>query len=211
MKDNEPFWDQIFKEKGTLWTFEPSESAMRALSIFQEHGVQEVLVPGAGYGRNALLFHRHQMKVRGIEISATAISLAKANGADFPIVHASVTEMPLDDQTYGGIFCYALLHLFSLEQRKNILKACYEQLRPGGIMVFTVLSTLSGLYGQGRKLSRNRFHLQPSLDVYFYDEAALVREFVPWGLSAYGPIAEPVRHIPDAEPLPCHLVVCMKN
>lgn len=58
-----------------------------------------MLIPGIGYGRNAQIFRDNGMKVTGIEISGTAIEMAKKHyGSDMTIYHGSVTDMPFDDQ-----------------------------------------------------------------------------------------------------------------
>lgn len=44
--------------------------------------VKNILIPGIGYGRNAQVFRENGMSVTGIEISQTAIDLAKKHFGD---------------------------------------------------------------------------------------------------------------------------------
>ncbi len=63
--------------------------------FFLEKNVKDILVPGIGYGRNAKVFIENSINVTGIEISKTAIDLARENGLeDVSIYHGSVNEMP---------------------------------------------------------------------------------------------------------------------
>ncbi len=71
------FWESSFIEKQTMWGFKPAESAVAAKDIFIQEKVKEVLIPGIGYGRNAQIFLDAGMDVTGIEISKTAIDLAR--------------------------------------------------------------------------------------------------------------------------------------
>lgn len=104
-------WEAVFMDKQTMWGLEPTTSALLARDRFVCSGAKDVLIPGVGYGRNAKPFLERGMAVTGIEISETAIALARSQlGLDFPIHHASVSSMPLDDRQYDGIF-WALLQV----------------------------------------------------------------------------------------------------
>ncbi|MDR3142764.1 MAG: class I SAM-dependent methyltransferase [Tannerellaceae bacterium] len=104
MTQTAEFWKESFKEKQTMWGFEPADSAIRAKDLFLREGIKDVLIPGIGYGRNAKIFIESGMRVTGIEISQTAIGLARKNKLDIPVYHGSVTDMPFDNCLYGGIF-----------------------------------------------------------------------------------------------------------
>jgi 2-polyprenyl-3-methyl-5-hydroxy-6-metoxy-1,4-benzoquinol methylase len=107
MKD---FWESMFREEKTTWGFEASDSAILSKDFFLKKNAKEILIPGIGYGRNAKIFCEHGLNVTGIEISKSAIDLAKeTNGLNIKIYKGSVTEMPFDTKTYDGIFCYAVL------------------------------------------------------------------------------------------------------
>ena len=85
--------------------------------FFLEKKVKDIFIPGIGYGRNAKVFIDNGINVTGIEISKTAINLARQNN----IYHGSVTEMPFDNKLYDGIFCYALIHLLNSNERKKFI------------------------------------------------------------------------------------------
>ena len=82
------------------------------------------------------MFINNGINVTGIEISQTAIDLAKQNGLeDISIYHGSVNKMPFDNNLYDGIFSHALLHLLNDQEREKFIKNCFNQLKPGGYMV----------------------------------------------------------------------------
>src|SRR6187431_2536141 len=91
------FWEAAFSKMQLAWGLEPTESARLAGGHFGRLGVKDVLIPGIGYGRNAKPFLERDMSVTGIEISETAIALARSRlGLEIPIVHGSVADMPFD-------------------------------------------------------------------------------------------------------------------
>jgi len=204
------FWENMFQKIGVLWQFEPADSAIYARKLFNENELLKILIPGVGYGRNAKLFTESGFDVTGIEISETAIGIARKNGLEFPIHHGSVAQMPFDDSVYDGIFCYALIHLLNQNERRQFLKSCYNQLRPGGIMVFAVVSKAYKLYGNGKLIGKDRFRIQNGLDVFFYDQDSIECELGEFEMVECYEIDEPVKHLENEEPMKFWLVVCRK-
>jgi SAM-dependent methyltransferase len=206
------FWDSSFKKMQTLWGFEPSDSAIQALDFFQMQKAMEILIPGIGYGRNAKLFCENGFNVTGIEISRTAIGLARTkNDLGIEIHHGSVTDMPFDNKIYDGIFCYALLHLLNLGERRKFIGDCYRQLKPGGHMIFVVVSKKVPMYGEGKKLSTDRFERLAGVKVFFYDEASIKREFRNFGLVDISEIDEPIKHMPEEAAMRFIVIRCGKG
>jgi len=206
------FWEHMFRQIGCMWQFEPAESAIFACRCFADHGLNKILIPGVGYGRNARIFVENGFELNGIEISETAIALARESGLSFRIHHGSVVDMPFDEEVYDGIFCYALLHLLNRKDRRKFLSDCYNQVREDGLMIFTVVSkAYAKLYGNGRFISKDRFRIQSGLDVFFYDADSLVKEFGQFGMIEFVEIEEPVKHMPAEEPMKFWRVTCQKT
>lgn len=194
-----------------MWGMEPAESATIALQRFQERGVGEVLVPGFGYGRNAKLFLDHGMAVTGIEISQTAIAIAREElGLTIPIHHGSAAEMPFDEKQYDGIFCYALLHLLDEQERRQLIDGCYRQLKPGGLFLLTTLSKNDSMFGKGREVADNRYETNGGALLYYYEKEQLQKEFAIYPSVEIVEIEEPNRRNPAAPPTRMWLVTAEK-
>jgi SAM-dependent methyltransferase len=186
------FWEAAFTSMGVAWGLEPTRSASLARDDFARVGVTSDLIPGIGYGRNARPFLDSGMSVTGIEISETAIALARTQlGLQIPIYHGSVADMPFDRQQYEGIFCYGLIYLLDARGRAKLIRDCYRQLSPGGHMIFTVISKRAPMYGQGPRLGDDWYERLPNLPMYFYDAESVKREFGPYGLLELSEIDEP--------------------
>lgn len=206
------FWESSFIEKQTMWGFEPAESAVLAKDIFVENKVKNILLPGIGYGRNAKIFLNNGIRVTGIEISQTAIDLARTeNKLDIPIYHGSVTDMPFDNILYDGIFSYALIHLLNKPERKQFIKNCYNQLNTNGYMIFSTISKASPMYGKGTKLSKDRFKTANGANLFFYDEESIKQEFGKYGFIRSEPIEEPIKFAANHPPMQFTIVICQKR
>jgi SAM-dependent methyltransferase len=205
------YWESRFKNEGEMWKSEPSDSAINSLRLFKYEKINQILIPGFGYGRNARLFIDNGFKVTGIEVSRSAIELARADGIECKIHHGSVSSMPFDDEQYKGIFCYALIHLLNKPERRRFLSSCYEVLNENGLMIFVAASKDTGLFGSGKFLSRNRYELAKGLKVYFYDSDSVFKEFSAFGLIECKDIEEPVKFLKGEEPVKMKYVLCKKK
>jgi SAM-dependent methyltransferase len=205
------FWEERFREEGKIWGDTPSRSVACAIGLFNKNGVGSVLVPGSGYGRNAESFARAGFEVTGIEISESAVTLARQNTSDVRYYHGSVLDMPIDDSTYDGIYCFNVLHLFRKNDRMTFLQRCREQLNDGGVMFFVVFSDKEPSYGKGRMVEENTFESKPGREVHYYSPEDLAMEFRELEVLAAGMIEDPEEH--GAEGRHIHLLryICVRN
>lgn len=197
------FWEEAFKDKKEMWGLEPAKSTVLTKDFFIEQGVRNVLIPGIGYGRNANIFIENRIAVTGIEISQTAIDLAKKHFGDkLSIFHGSVTEMPFEDNTYDGIFCYGLIYLLDEDERAKLIQDCFNQLKENGFMVFTAITKDAQTYGQGTEITKDRFEMFGGVKIFFYDKESIQEEFGNYGLFEVTEVTENY---------PFHLIKCQKK
>ena len=205
------FWESSFIENQMMWGFEPSDSAILTKDFFIERKVKDILIPGIGYGRNAKIFIDNGINVTGIEISETAIDLAKQNDLNINIFHGSVTDMPFDNKLYDGIFCYALIHLLNEHERDKFIKDCYNQLKPNGYMIFTTISKEAPMFGKGKQLDKDYFEIMEGLKMFFYDSDSIKQEFGEYGLMEFSEVVEPHKNAENKPPFKFIMVKCQKK
>jgi len=158
--------------------------------------LKKILIPGFGYGRNAKIFTDNGFNVTGIEISETAINLAKKYyGDNIRVYHGSVNDMPFDQELYDGIYCYALIHLLSAKERIKLITDCYNQLRPNGHIVFVAISKMDTRYGEGKEIIKDTFETRHGVKLFFYDSDSVETEFGNYGLIEAKEITEPAKNI----------------
>ncbi|MDR2036947.1 MAG: class I SAM-dependent methyltransferase [Bacteroidales bacterium] len=204
------FWELAFQEKQAMWGFEPADSAIFAKDFFLEKGIKNILIPGIGYGRNAKIFLENGIAVTGIEISETAIALAQKAGLTVPVYHGSVTDMPFNDQHYGGIYCYALIHLLNEPERKKFISDCYNQLEDGGYMFFVTVSKKDPICGRSRPLGNDTFETQAGVRLFFYDKNSIEQEFGQYGLMEFWEIEEEMKFKENHPSMIFTLIKCRK-
>lgn len=205
------YWENKFSTLGASWGNEPCDSAILVAQEFSQQNISSVLIPGIGYGRNTSPFLEKNIDITGIEISKSAIKIARNNKLFFPIHEGSVLDMPLSNRKYQGIFCYSLLHLFNKMERKKILESSYKQLEKNGIMYYIVASIKNEWYGRGKKIGRNYYQLEDGLKVFYYSAADIKKEFENFGLVEYREFEEPIKFLENEPTLKCFLAKCIKK
>ncbi len=206
------FWETTFSEKNEMWGMEPCPSALRAKDRFVQRGAKSILVPGFGYGRNAKVFMDAGMEVTGIEISKTAIGLARKHfGPSMAIHEGSVSDMPFDAKVYDGIFCYALIHLLDEAARKKLIEDCYRQLATKGTMYFVTISKRDPRYRSGKEIGADWFETFPGVRLFFYDAETIKKDFGSFGLVESLEIDEPNKHMPAGAQMGFAVAICQKG
>jgi SAM-dependent methyltransferase len=206
------FWETSFRDKQEMWGWEPADSSIEASDFFRKNGLTNILIPGFGYGRNAKVFTNNGCRVTGIEISETAIDLAKKEfGESLKIYHGSVSAMPFDQQLYDGVFSYSLIHLLNAEERKKLIADCYNQLKPNGYMIFVTISKMDFRYGKGNEIDKDTFEVWPGLTLFFYDLDSITSDFGNYGFINAEAINEPVIELANKPKQKFWYILCKKS
>ncbi len=188
------YWEGRFIAEGQVWGTEPSGTAVAAAELFRAEGLQSILVPGAGYGRNAAYLAAQGFSVEGIEIADEARRLAETFCPGLTIFPGSVLDMPFSPAIYDGVYCFNVLHLFRREDRLRFIRLCLNQLRPGGISYFTVFSEQEPSFGRGAQVEVNTFESKPGRPVHYFDEADLREHFAACEVMETGLASDPEDH-----------------
>lgn len=206
------FWESSFRDKQAMWGFEPADSAVETSQSFKQLGLKKILIPGFGYGRNAQVFMDSGFEITGIEISETAIELARKHyGDQVKIHHGPVNDMPFDNQVYDGIFCYALIHLLDHQDRLKLIDDCYRQLKPNGYMVFVALSKNTATYGEGLPIGPDQFESKHGVKLFYYGPESINQEFGSYGLLETKEIDEPAKNMPNKPSQKFWQITCRKK
>ncbi|MCD8740980.1 class I SAM-dependent methyltransferase [Mucilaginibacter roseus] len=205
------FWEKSFQDKQEMWGWEPADSVAETVELFKRNGLNKILIPGFGYGRNAKPFYDNGFNVTGIEISETAIDLAKNHfGESVKIHHGPVGSMPFDQELYNGVFCYSLIHLLGPAERSKLIAECYQQLETNGYMVFITISKNDPRYREGEIVDKDTIRKSYGVTLYFYDPESIQADFGDYGLIEAREITEPKENLGNKPTQRFWYIVCKK-
>ncbi len=188
------YWQERYLRNGRIWGDASSPTAALAAELFQRQRVQRVLVPGAGYGRNAGFLARAGFTVTGVEISPEAIRLGQQDHPDVTFVEGSFLDTPLEPGSFDGVYCFNILHLFRQADRQRFMQRCRDCLRDGGLAFVVVFSDAEPSCGRGAQLEENTFESKPGRPVHYFTAADLDGHFRGFEILERGRVEDPEDH-----------------
>jgi SAM-dependent methyltransferase len=173
------FWDGVLAGEAPAWGRGPSP-AVDVLAARLRPGAR-VLVPGCGYGRNALALAERGFAVTAYDYSAAGIARAAVEAAHPHaryLVRDALAPTP-PGEPYDGVLCHFFLHLFRAAERQRIVAGLASALAPGGLLLATGLSTRCPFAGNGEELEPDTWSNPGWVPIHFYTPATLAAELAP--------------------------------
>jgi SAM-dependent methyltransferase len=115
---------------------------------FTAYRGKRVLDVGCGAGTDLVRFARGGAIVSGVDISASAIALARQNfaqqGLTADLREADGEALPFADDTFDFVFAHGVVQYTARDQA--LVAECRRVLKPGGTAVFQVYNRISWLH-----------------------------------------------------------------
>ncbi len=192
--ENKRYWENQYSKNNHIWGEEHSLSAEKALILFNQYNLENILIPGVGYGRNSRYFSDNGKKVTGIELSEKACELAKSYDPSTKVLNGSFLAFDFTKSRFEVVYCFDVLHLFFESNRNNFLAKCNDALLPDGYLFFTVLSDQDDYFGQGKEIEKNTFETKPGKIVHFFSQSDLEKSFKSHRIIEIGQLEDRVFH-----------------
>jgi SAM-dependent methyltransferase len=108
---------------------------------------------GCGAGPNLVWLAEKGIEVSGVDIAPTALELCRRNldqtghaGKLRDLVEASVTDVPLPDASFDGLFESCVFQHLTREDRRRAFEEVARLLKPGGLFVGYMLDAGHSIY-----------------------------------------------------------------
>ena len=188
------FWEERYGKEGHVWGDEPSRTVEQALAAFKQHDVRDVLVAGSGYGRNSRPFSSAGMSVTGFEISVQACQMARQFAPELIVYQGSALDLSVLSVSFDAIYAFNLLHLFTEDERRLLLRQFWSKLCEGGLLYCSVFSEQEPSYGSGFRSEPNTFESRPGRPTHYFDHVDLMEHLKDWRILETGLIDDPENH-----------------
>jgi SAM-dependent methyltransferase len=159
-------WDASFKEQIALQAYNtaPVEAVIRTLSYYfrERYNPHELarlhfLEIGCGAGPNLLWLAKKGIKVSGVDISPTALGLARRHLEDAAcdsrigrLEEASAGAVPFADEEFHGIIEACVFQHLGHDERRRAFREVRRLLKPGGVFAGYMLDTRHSVYRDRR-------------------------------------------------------------
>jgi SAM-dependent methyltransferase len=128
-------WDASYRDGPPPWDIGAPQPAVARL---QTRGVftGTVLDAGCGTGDNALHLAAHGVHVLGVDVAATAVSIAResatTHGIDADFIVADALRLDRLSRVFDTVLDCALFHAFDIEEREDYVVSLASVTKPGG-------------------------------------------------------------------------------
>jgi SAM-dependent methyltransferase len=157
MTDVESVWDAAYQGQPPPWDIgRPQPAVIRLADAGRFRG--RVLDAGCGTGENALELAARGLEIWGIDVSPTAIDMARAKAADRGLAATFVVgdtlELELLRQTFDTVLDCGLFHTFDDDLRPRYVRSLASAVTPGGLVHLMCFSELEPWGGGPRRVTQ---------------------------------------------------------
>jgi len=171
-------WEKNFSNKPEMFGLEPSISAKKALEIFKEKKLKNILELGAGLGRDSIFFAENFLNIKALDYSQAGINIidekAKSKNLLNKIstkVHDVRKKLPFEDNSFDACYSHMLYCMaLTMDDLKKINTEIQRILKPGGINIYTVRHTNDGDFQNGIHRGENLYENDGIIVQYFSKE-----------------------------------------
>ena len=171
-------WEINFSNKPEMFGLEPSVSAIKALKIFKENKINNIIELGAGLGRDSIFFAKNNIKTKALDYSDSGIKIINNKIEKNNLSNVISTKLfdvrkklPFKDNSIEA--CYSHM-LYCMALTTNDLKKLNNEikriLKPGGINIYTVRHTNDGDFKNGIHVGEDLYENDGFIVHYFSKE-----------------------------------------
>ncbi len=136
-----PDWDQIFSEKGRVFTA-PHSYIERVVEKLDDSETKRILDLGCGTGRHVVYFARLGYDVYGFDASPKALSMAQEWLQEENLTaslreHLMEKPFPYDDDFFDAVISIQVIHHNLMKDIKKTVSEIERVLKPGGFLFVT--------------------------------------------------------------------------
>ena len=150
-------WENNFSNKPEMFGLEPSLAARKALELFKQKNLKNVLELGSGLGRDSIFFALNSIKLKVLDYSPSAIKIInqkieKKNLTKF--ISAKLFDvrkkLPFEDNSFEACYSHMLYCMaMTNKELENLNDEICRILKPNGINIYTVRHINDGDFKRG--------------------------------------------------------------
>lgn len=149
--------DQVIRDD---W-LTPEPLVVDSLAFMKQRDVRTVLDIGCGVGRHSLYLAEHGFEVTGLDLSTSGLDVARqaASGAGVVIDYRTgdFTDLPVSNGSVDLALVWNVIYHGDESVVRKAISEITRVLRPGGLLLGTMISKRNSLYGDGKEIRPNTF------------------------------------------------------
>ena len=161
-----------------MFGLEQSLSAEKALNLFKERKINNIIELGAGLGRDSIFFAKNNIKIQALDYSSSGIKIInhkikKDNLSNYISTKLfDVREkLPFKDNSIDACYSHMLYCMaLTIADLQKLNNEIHRILKPNGLNIYTVRHTNDGDYKNGKHIGEDLYENDGFIVHYFSEE-----------------------------------------
>ena len=139
-----------------------------------QRGISSMLDAGSGRGQRIKELAQLGFRITCVDASLTAVTHLRHLSEDpsikhLNIVRADVLSLPFSNDSFGAALCFGVLNFFTeVSDRRRAFTEIFRVVKPGGIMLFTLMSTEDEGMKRGQLLGNSNVQLPDGVCLHYF-------------------------------------------
>ena len=171
-------WEKNFSNKPEMFGLEPSISAKKALNIFKEKKINNIIELGAGLGRDSIFFAKNNIKIQALDYSSSGIEIINNKVKKDNLSNYISTKLfdvreklPFKDNSVDACYSHMLYCMaLTIDDLQKLNNEIHRILKPNGLNIYTVRHTNDGDYKNGIHRGEDLYENEGFIIHFFSEE-----------------------------------------
>ena len=171
-------WENNFSNKPEMFGLNPSIAAKKAIKVFKEKKLKNILELGAGLGRDSIFFAENFLNIKALDYSQVGLDVinkkAKSKNLSDRIkttVHDVRKKLPFEDNSLDACYSHMLYCMaLTIDDLQKLNSEIHRILKPGGINIYTVRHINDGDFKNGIHRGEDLYENEGFIVHYFSKE-----------------------------------------
>ena len=150
-------WETNFSNKPEMFGLEPSYPVKKALDIFRENKLSNVIELGAGLGRDSIYLGKNSINLTALDYSENGLKILDQKIKNENLSSSVSTlkfdirdNLPFENNSIDACYSHMLYCMaFTFDELLKLNNEIKRVLKPGGVNIYTARNTDDGDYKKG--------------------------------------------------------------
>ena len=173
-------WETNFSNKPEMFGLEPSYSAKKALHIFKENKLSNVIELGAGLGRDSIYLGKNSINLTALDYSENGLKILDQKIKNENLSSSISTlkfdirdNLPFENNSIDACYSHMLYCMaFTFDELIKLNNEIKRVLKPGGVNIYTARNTDDGDYKKGIHRGEGLYEIDGFI-IHFFSEKTI--------------------------------------
>ena len=173
-------WETNFSNKPEMFGLEPSYPAKKALDIFRENNLTNVIELGAGLGRDSIYLGKNSINLTALDYSENGLKILDQKIKNENLSSSVSTlkfdirdNLPFENNSIDACYSHMLYCMaFTFDELIKLNNEIKRVLKPGGVNIYTARNTDDGDYKKGIHRGEDLYEIDGFI-IHFFSEKTI--------------------------------------